>query len=82
MEEEWIVGREEEKGMERKKLEIGGVMIMEEDVIIVMGEGWMEYMLGFEKGIELGLGILIVGDIVKIEMDEIGVKEVKEIVKR
>ncbi|ENR72255.1 biotin transporter BioY [Brucella abortus] len=78
----WIVGRAADKGLARNPFALGGVMLLAEAVILVMGAGWMAYLFGFEKGIAFGFGIFIVGDLVKLALAAIGVPAVTALVKR
>ncbi|CUW42953.1 BioY protein [Brucella vulpis] len=78
----WIVGRAADKGLARNPFALGGVMLLAEAVILVMGAGWMAYLFGFEKGIALGFGIFIVGDLVKLSLAAVGVPAVTALVKR
>ncbi|EEY08607.1 conserved hypothetical protein, partial [Brucella pinnipedialis M163/99/10] len=76
----WIVGRAADKGLARNPFALGGVMLLAEAVILVMGAGWMAYLFGFEKGIAFGFGIFIVGDLVKLALAAIGVPAVTALV--
>ncbi|APX69383.1 biotin transporter BioY [Brucella sp. 6810] len=78
----WIVGRAADKGLARDPFALGGVMLLAEAVILVMGAGWMAYLFGFEKGIAFGFGIFIVGDLVKLALAAFGVPAVTALVKR
>lgn len=78
----WIVGRAADEGLARNPFALGGVMLLAEAVILVMGAGWMAYLFGFEKGIAFGFGIFIVGDLVKLALAAIGVPAVTALVKR
>ncbi|SBW13390.1 BioY protein [Brucella sp. 10RB9215] len=78
----WIVGRAADKGLARNPFALGGVMLLAEAVILVMGAGWMAYLFGFEKGIAFGFGIFIVGDLVKLALAAFGVPAVTALVKR
>ncbi|AKO27609.1 MULTISPECIES: biotin transporter BioY [Brucella] len=78
----WIVGRAADKGLARNPFALGGVMLLAEAVILVMGAGWMAYLFGFEKGIAFGFGIFIVGDLVKLALAAIGVPAVTALVNR
>ncbi|ABY37619.1 biotin transporter BioY [Brucella suis] len=78
----WIVGRAADKDLARNPFALGGVMLLAEAVILVMGAGWMAYLFGFEKGIAFGFGIFIVGDLVKLALAAIGVPAVTALVKR
>ncbi|APY13359.1 MULTISPECIES: biotin transporter BioY [unclassified Brucella] len=78
----WIVGRAADKGLARNPFALGGVMLLAEAVILVMGAGWMAYLFGFEKGIAFGFGIFIVGDLVKLALAAVGVPAVTALVKR
>ncbi|ENR27752.1 hypothetical protein P046_02109 [Brucella suis 06-997-1672] len=78
----WIVGHAADKDLARNPFALGGVMLLAEAVILVMGAGWMAYLFGFEKGIAFGFGIFIVGDLVKLALAAIGVPAVTALVKR
>ncbi len=78
----WIVGRAADKGLARNPFALGGVMLLAEAVILVMGAGWMAYLFGLEKGIAFGFGIFIVGDLVKLALAACGIPAVTALFKR
>jgi biotin transport system substrate-specific component len=78
----WMVGRAADKGLARKPLVLGGVMLAAEIVILVMGAGWMAYLFGLEKGIAFGFGVFIIGDLVKLALAACGVPAIMSLLKR
>ncbi|MBV2142600.1 biotin transporter BioY [Falsochrobactrum sp. TDYN1] len=78
----WMVGRAADKGLARNPLALGGVMLLAEAVVLVMGAGWMAYLFGLEKGIAFGFGIFIIGDLVKLALAACGVPAVIALFKR
>lgn len=78
----WMVGRAADKGLARNPLALGGVMLLAEAVILVMGAGWMAYLFGLEKGIAFGFGIFIIGDILKLALAACGVPALSALFKR
>ncbi|MBN9046637.1 MAG: biotin transporter BioY [Rhizobiales bacterium] len=78
----WMVGRAADKGLARNPLALGGVMLMAEAVILVLGAGWLACLFGLEKGITYGFGIFIVGDLVKLALAACGVPAVKALFRR
>ncbi|QWK78160.1 biotin transporter BioY [Ochrobactrum sp. BTU1] len=78
----WMVGRAADKGLARKPLFLGGVMLAAEVVILVMGAGWMAYLFGLEKGLAFGFGVFIIGDLVKLALAACGVPAIMSLLKR
>ncbi|NKX16320.1 biotin transporter BioY [Ochrobactrum pseudogrignonense] len=78
----WMVGRAADKGLARKPLVLGGVMLAAEVVILVMGAGWMAYLFGLEKGFAFGFGVFIIGDLVKLALAACGVPAIMSLLKR
>jgi biotin transport system substrate-specific component len=78
----WMVGRAADKGLARKPLVLGGVMLVAEVVILVMGAGWIAYLFGLEKGIAFGFGVFIIGDVVKLALAACGVPAIMSLLKR
>ncbi|MFD1197688.1 biotin transporter BioY [Brucella gallinifaecis] len=78
----WMIGRAADKGLARNPFALGGVMLLAEAVILIMGAGWMAYLFGLEKGIAFGLGVFIIGDLVKLALAACGVPAVSAFFKR
>lgn len=78
----WMIGRAADKGLARKPLALGGVMLLSEVVILLMGAAWMAYLFGLEKGIAFGFGAFVFGDLVKLALAACGVPAVLALFKR
>jgi biotin transport system substrate-specific component len=64
----WVVGRAADKGFARNSIFIGLSMLAGEAIILGMGFLWMAYLFGFEKAVAYGLGVFIIGDILKLAL--------------
>lgn len=78
----WMIGRAADKGLARNPLALGGIMLLAELVVLVVGAGWMAYLFGLEKGIAFGFGAFIVGDLIKLALAACGVPAVSALFRR
>ncbi|MFD2654247.1 biotin transporter BioY [Brucella rhizosphaerae] len=78
----WMIGRAADKGLAHKPLALGGVMLLAEAVVLVMGAGWMAYLYGLEKSIAFGFGAFIIADLVKLALAACGVPAALALFKR
>ncbi|ASV87612.1 MULTISPECIES: biotin transporter BioY [Ochrobactrum] len=78
----WMIGRAADKGLAHKPLALGGVMLLAEAVVLVMGAGWMAYLYGIEKGIAFGFGAFIIADLVKLALAACSVPAMLALFKR
>lgn len=78
----WIVGRAADNGFTRNPIVLGLAMLAAEVIILGMGFLWMAYLLGFEKALAYGVGVFIVGDILKLALAAAIVPAVGSLLKR
>lgn len=78
----WIVGRAADKGFARNAISIGLSMLVAEVIILTMGFLWMAYLFGFEKAFAYGVGVFIIGDVLKLALAALGVPALGSLLKR
>ncbi|MEJ1118368.1 biotin transporter BioY [Phyllobacterium sp. CCNWLW109] len=78
----WIVGRAADKGFARNAISIGLSMLVAEVIILTMGFLWMAYLFGFEKAFAYGVGVFIIGDVLKLALAAFGVPALGSLLKR
>ena len=78
----WIVGRAADLGFARNPLKLGAAMLVAEAVVLVLGFLWMAYLFGFEKGLAFGVGVFIIGDLIKLALAATAVPAISAIVDR
>ncbi|MEI4482138.1 MULTISPECIES: biotin transporter BioY [unclassified Phyllobacterium] len=78
----WIVGRAADKGFARNAISIGLSMLVAEVIILTMGFLWMAYLFGFEKAFAYGVGVFIIGDVLKLALAALGVLALGSLLKR
>lgn len=78
----WIVGRAADLGFARNPLKLGAAMLVAEAVVLVLGFLWMAYLFGFEKGLAFGVGVFIVGDLIKLALAATAVPAISAILDR
>lgn len=78
----WIVGRAADLGFARNPFKLGGAMLVAEAVILGMGFLWMAYLFGVEKGLAYGVGVFIVGDLIKLALAAAAVPAISSLLQR
>ncbi len=78
----WIVGRAADKGFARNAISIGLSLLVAEVIILTMGFLWMAYLFGFEKAFAYGVGVFIIGDVLKLALAALGVPALGSLLKR
>jgi biotin transport system substrate-specific component len=78
----WVVGRAADKGFARNAISIGLSMLLAEVIILAMGFLWMAYLFGVEKAFAYGVGVFIIGDILKLALAAAAVPALGSLLKR
>ena len=78
----WVVGRAADNGFTRNPIVLGLAMLAGEVIILGMGFLWMAYLFGFEKALAYGVGVFIVGDMLKLALAAAIVPAVGSLLKR
>lgn len=78
----WIVGRAADKGLARNAIFIGLSMLAGEAIILGTGFLWMAYLFGFEKAAAYGVGVFIIGDLLKLALAAAAVPALGSLLKR